>query len=441
MIWINAGAGCGVARSLAGHNAPSLAPPMSSHAAPSQTPLRLVVWTVLRAGAAPLAAGLRSRAGLPAQPAHSLAPGGPQSATTLHWLRRHDAAALQADVAALCAQGEVIVHPLDAVPWPVTMALLAHSTAAGYEHLFWHPQDAAPRLQGLQAALGAGEADPAGLARHAQGGEARLQAVWGALLAAGAQPLALAVEAVCAATPNEAVAALRPLLARLGLPAATTADKAWAARVQAAQPAPGADTVATGVARFTPATAWRALRVTALPLLGEGDVLHAAIDTWPQAFGPTDLTRLGGVVVNRSEAAQARLVAEDAQGRPLPPVTWRLPSPRMRTRFADSGNADAARFFWRMAGPPAQVRLLLAPAGDAPRVPLFDCHWQPAALADVVQWLAAQADAPDPQALAALRRTLDGLPRDAGWAEADATWQALRMRAVPFLDATETAHV
>ena len=63
------------------------------------------------------------------------------------------AAALQADVAALCAQGGVIVHPLDGVPWPVTAALLAHSTAAGFEHLFWHPQLAAPRVQALQAAL------------------------------------------------------------------------------------------------------------------------------------------------------------------------------------------------------------------------------------------------------------------------------------------------
>ncbi|MCA0174727.1 MAG: hypothetical protein LCH73_00305 [Proteobacteria bacterium] len=413
---------------------------MSSHATLLPTPLRLVVWTVLRAGAVPLVAGLHARAGLPAQPARSLAPGGSQGATTLHWLRRHDAATLQAGVASLCAQPGVIVHPLDAVPWPVTAALLAHSTAAGYVHLFWYPQDAAARMQGLQAALGAEAPERARLVEHTQGGEVRLQTVWDALVAAGTQPLALTVEAVCQAKPADAVAALRPVLARLGLPAATAADKAWAARVQAAQPVAG-DGAAVGVAHFAPASVWRALRVTALPLPPSCDVMHAVIDTWPQAFGPTDLTRLGGVVVTRSDAAPAQLVAQDGQGRPLPPVTWRLPSPRMRTRFADSGNADAARFFWRMAGPPAQVRLLLLPGGDASPVPLFDCHWQPATLADVALWLAAQADAPDPLALAALRRTLDGLPRDAGWAEADATWQALRVRAAPFLTATETPHV
>lgn len=413
-----------------------------SNATATPTPLRLVIWTLLRAGAEPLAAGLRARAGLPEQPAHTLAPGGALSATTLHWLRRHDAAALQADVAALCAQGGVIVHPLDGVPWPVTAALLAHSTAAGFEHLFWHPQLAAPRVQALQAALGEGAPEPAAITHHAQSGEVRLQTVWDALLAAGAQPMALAVEAVCGPVPGDAVAALRPLLARLGLPAATAADRGLAAKVLAAQPMPGDDATAiVPVPRFTPATAWRALHVTALPLPESADVLHAVIDTWPQAFGPTDLTRLGGVVVTHSDAASARLVAQDAQGRPLPPVTWRLPSPKMRARFAHSGNADAARFFWRMAGPPAQVRLLLAPGGDAPLVPLFDCHWQPASLADVVRWLEAQAANPTPLALAALRRTLDGLPRDAGWADADATWQALRTRAAPFLHATEAVHV
>lgn len=409
---------------------------MPTPAAATPTLVRpCIVWTLLRAGSAPLAAGLRQRAGLAPQPPQPpLLPGGPLAQVTLAWLRGRDAAALHAATAALCARGGVIVHAVDGVPWPVSAALRAASVAAGCNHVFWYPQAAAPRLAPLRAALGAA---PQALA---QAGEVRLQALWDALLADGALPLALPLESLCAVGPTDAVAALRPLLARLGLPAAA-GDLAWVERIRAAQPPAAAQPATAQPAapwpRFAPTSVWRALRCTARAL--PAGVLRADIDTWPETLGATDLIRLGGVVVTERDAPDARLVMLDAQGREQPPVAWRLPSPRMRQLHPQAANAAAARFFWRMAGPPERLQLAWVPAAGAAPLPLIDCVWQPATLSDVQGWLAAQAGAPAPLALAGLGRTLAGLRDADGWAEAHATWQALRARAAPFIDPPETA--
>lgn len=395
---------------------------MSAPAPPTpSTPI--VIWTLRGCEAEALAAALHSRTA-PALALHEpLNPGRAWGALTLDWIATRDAGRLlhhlRQHLTQAAAQPMLITHSVEMVPQEVSLALAAAASEAGCAQLVLHRQDAPARLAAMAA-----HATPASAA-HATAGTQRLQAVWDALVARGERPLALAHEDVFAAAAADAHASLRVVLERLGLAAQPAADRSWSealreGRVTAAGQPP------RGVA-LQPVAPWRRLQWLAAPL--PPGVLHTAVDTLPQAFGATDLTRLGGVVVTEAAVQQARLLVHTPQGQLLPAPAWHMASPRMAKLYPGSANGAKARFFWRMAGAPDAFTLAVSAAHLPEPAPLFHVEWLPATLADVSGWLRVQADDPAAPAMAALRRTLDALPADdPDWAELDDTWRLLATR-------------
>jgi len=220
------------------------------------TPSPFVIWTLQRTGGTNLTSQLVARSGLPSCEHEALNIGRRHGAITERWVAQRDAARLDADLAAMCASGQIFKHCVELVPAEVSQGLARAASAAGYQHLFLYRRTATDRLlsfhfarrTGIWGPKGAGEALASGqaeaqvagqtlpveeLIRHQRRCDQALQQVWDALVAAGQRPLAVAYEDIYGAGPDAATRTLEALLGALlkGHPANPAADRQCIARV------------------------------------------------------------------------------------------------------------------------------------------------------------------------------------------------------------------
>jgi LPS sulfotransferase NodH len=122
---------------------------MAEAAASSPDVAPFIIWTQRRTGGTTLTALLTRCSGLEAWQDEAFNVDRQHGAISRAYQADGDDAALEAPVSAVLAQGRILKHCLETVPWGVTRALLRRSQAMGYRHILLLRRDETQRLLSL----------------------------------------------------------------------------------------------------------------------------------------------------------------------------------------------------------------------------------------------------------------------------------------------------
>ena len=220
-----------------------------------------IIWTLQRTGGTNLAKQLMERSPHFAGQHEPFNIERTYGHVTQYWIEMRDKTALDAAITEICAQGILIKHCVEVVPWEITEALIHAAVATGYAHLFLYRNNSADRLLSLHFAqqtgvwgpnrgdfntlVGAREAnsylavDKASkeslrtplpvekLIQHEKNSQIALTRTWNLLTNLGVQPLSLAYEDIYGtADPEQPVHRLLAVLSQLRLAKTDAEDRA-----------------------------------------------------------------------------------------------------------------------------------------------------------------------------------------------------------------------